>query len=400
MMRARAEAAAASIRTLRSVLLGVVRCVLAGLLLLSSPPARAQSLPALLAVPADLAKAQPALVTRRGALQQERAALHARFDAQTAKCSAVHETDKALVASCAGEGQALTAALASHIRAIEAFNASLQNLSAAAAPAQTRRYRPSGNGMIGGTVWIVGYNVQNADPKLIAKERAMMAQQMQLAGLPYADGVDFDRYNFVLGIAASTDVFTDLSQRVVFDQLKNGQFSVEHQKAYDSLKNRAFGELACHSNGAMICLAALENKDVVADRVVLYGPQVTIESLRLWNELVRSGRVKSVQLYINQGDPVPPVSLLTGRGAGAAVALSTVATFKPPALSRLINETAPRLLLRTMPCGNGMPTLDCHAMTAYRANVAAKPHSSGAIVPGTRSAFPDKGNYVEPPPPR
>ena len=33
-------------------------------------------------------------------------------------------------------------------------------------------YRPSGNGMVGGTGWIVGYNVPKPTPELIAKSRA------------------------------------------------------------------------------------------------------------------------------------------------------------------------------------------------------------------------------------
>jgi hypothetical protein len=257
-----------------------------------------------------------------------------------------------------------------------------QQLAAPSPPART--YRPSGNALIGGTTWITGYNAQSANPKLVAKEREMMAQQMKLANNPYADGVDFKRYNFVLGIAASTDAIIDLSTRVIFDELSNGKFSAEEQKAYDSLKDRQFGELACHSNGAMICLAALENKDVIADHVVLYGPQVTIESLGMWDEMVRSGRVKSVQIYINRSDPVPPVSLLAGGGLVDAAALSTLALFKPPTITRIINETSPRLTVRTFSCGDGMPTLDCHAMTAYKARVNYQPKPSQQTVPGTK----------------
>jgi hypothetical protein len=47
----------------------------------------------------------------------------------------------------------------------------------------TRTYRPSGNALIAGTTWITGYNVQSADPKLVSKEREMMAQQMRLADI-------------------------------------------------------------------------------------------------------------------------------------------------------------------------------------------------------------------------
>jgi hypothetical protein len=259
-----------------------------------------------------------------------------------------------------------------------------------------RTYTPSGNALIGGTTWITGYNVRNADPSLLAKERQMMAQQMKLAGNQYSDGVDFNRYNFVLGIAASTNQWIDLGSRVVFDEYANGQQSAEEQAAYDSLKGRQFGELACHSNGAMVCLAALKNKDIVADHVVLYGPQVTVESLKMWDEMVRSGQLKSVQVYINRGDPVPPVSLLVGGGLVGATALSSLAMFKAPTITSVINETSPRLTVRTFSCASGWPTLDCHAMTAYKARVSSKPVPTQQTVPGTKL----RGiGVAEPPPP-
>lgn len=257
-------------------------------------------------------------------------------------------------------------------------------------------YRPSGNALIGGTTWITGFNVQSADPALVAEEHAMMATQMRLAGNQYSEGVDFRRYNFVLGIAASTTPFLDLVSRVVFDEFSNGKFSASEQAAYDSLKGRQFNELACHSNGAMVCLAALENKDIVADHVTLYGPQVTLESLKLWDELVRSGRVKSAQIYINRSDPVPPVSMLVGGGFVNSAALSSLATFKPPTLVSIINETSPHLTVQTFDCGTGSPTLDCHAMAAYKVRVERQPKSTGQTVPGTRV---HGVGVAEPPPP-
>lgn len=263
-------------------------------------------------------------------------------------------------------------------------------------PEPARTYTPSGSGFIGGTTWITGFNVQSANPRIVAKEHQMMAQQMRLAGLQYADGIDFNRYNFVLGIAASTDALTDLASRVVFDEYSNGQFSAAEQNAYNSLKGRQFDELACHSNGAMVCLAALENKDVVAGRVTLYGPQITIESLRMWDELVRSGQVKSVQLYYNQSDPVAPVSLLIGGGFVGQAAIHSLATFSAPTLGSIVNQVSPRIAVTTFTCGNGQPNLDCHAMEAYKLRVTRQGPRSDMIVPGTR--LNGKG-YTEPPPP-
>lgn len=231
-----------------------------------------------------------------------------------------------------------------------------------------RTYTPSGNAMIGGTLWITGYNVQKADQKLIAKAHSMMDEQMKLAGLRYADGVDFDKYNFVLGIAASTDTYQDLTLRVVFDEYSNGQFSAREQAGYASLKGRQFDELGCHSNGAMICLAALENKDIKVDHVVLYGPQITIESLQMWDQLVRSGQVKSVEININTSDPVPPFSLAIGGGAVGTTMIASLALLRTPTLQDVIEETSPRLTVRTHACGNGFPNLDCHDMAVYKAN--------------------------------
>ena len=258
-----------------------------------------------------------------------------------------------------------------------------------------RRYRPSGNAFIGGTSWIVGYNVQSADPAIIAKEREMLKKQMELAGINYAAGVDFQRYNFVLGIGASTSVLVDLKNRVVFDEFKGGQFSAKEQGLYNSLKGRSFGELACHSNGAMVCLAALENQDVQADRVVLYGPQITRESLQLWNRLLQTGQVKSVQIYINQNDPVPPFSLALGdlfQDLPVQAAL-----LNSNALKSTINETSPRISVRTFSCGKGVPTVDCHDMTVYKRDRGCVASPAGKTVPGT--SLPVKGGVAEPPPP-
>jgi hypothetical protein len=237
---------------------------------------------------------------------------------------------------------------------------------------QERSYTPSGNAFIGGTTWITGYNLQSADPKLRVKMQGLMARQMKLAGLRYSEGVDFSRYNFVLGIGASTNQYVDLANRVVFDEYTNGQFSANEQELYVSLKGRQFNELGCHSNGAMICLAALENKDIIAERVVLYGPQITLESLQMWDQLVREGRVKSVEINIDRSDPVPSLSLCIGGGMVKAVSIASLALLKPPTLKDVIEEAAPRLTVRTYNCGNGMPDLDCHDMRAYKRNVEKK----------------------------
>ncbi|MGZ4897966.1 MAG: hypothetical protein ACXV9O_16070 [Candidatus Angelobacter sp.] len=258
-----------------------------------------------------------------------------------------------------------------------------------------RHYRPSGNAFIGGTSWIVGYNVQSENPAVIAKEKEMLKKQMELAGIPYAAGIDFGRYNFVLGIGASTNILVDLKNRVVFDEFRNGQFSAREQGLYNSLRDRQFGELACHSNGAMVCLAALENQDVRADRVVLYGPQITRESLNMWDQLLQSGQVKSVQIYVNQNDPVPPFSLALGDLFQDVTA--EMALLNSSVLKSTINETSPRIVVRTFACGNGYPAIKCHDMVVYKRDRGCLSRPSGKTVPGT--SLPGKGGVPEPPPP-
>jgi len=252
----------------------------------------------------------------------------------------------------------------------------------------------SGNAFVGGTEWLIGYNVQSADPAIREKARELYRRQMELSGKHYS-GVDFERYNFVIGVAASTDAWTDLRKRVVFDHLRNGNYSRENQEFYNSLKGRKFSELGCHSNGAMVCLAALVNKEIKADRVVLYGPQITPESLKIWNELVRNGQVKSVQILINNNDPIPSVSMLFARGLGTT---ERVALLQTSSLARTINETAPRIAVRTSQCDSVMPSLDCHSMALYKRNRGCSaPTGRQTIVPGT--TLPGRGGVTEPPAP-
>lgn len=256
-------------------------------------------------------------------------------------------------------------------------------------------YRPSGNGLVGGTGWLVGYNVPKPTPELIAKARAMLAEQERLAGHAYVDAIDFDRYNFVIGIAAETNFFDDLLDRVgLKDEMTEGKYSIEHQPGYAALAGRSFRELGCHSNGAMICLAALENRDVKADNIVLYGPQVTRESLAMWNRLVQDGRVKSVKIYVNENDIVPGVSIafadLKRKRAADEPALFQIDTLK-----RTINELSPRLLVQTFPCSRDKTSLECHAMSMYESKVNCTGRRSGKAVPGT--ALHGKDELPEPP---
>jgi hypothetical protein len=234
-----------------------------------------------------------------------------------------------------------------------------------------RRMIEQGDGLVGGMTWIAGFNARpGALPELRRRQREMLMQQFRASNIAW-DEACVQRYNFIIGIAASTDRFQDLRSRVVFDEFSNGQFTANEQAAYNSLRGRNFQQLDCHSNGAMICLAALQNEHVGARRVALYGPQITPESLAMWNALVTEGRVEGVDLYINQNDPVPPTALLSSNPALAIAAplapfLTGPMFFNADWTGRGISAAAPNINVHVGPCtASALPSMDCHDMRLY-----------------------------------
>ncbi|MGO9445629.1 MAG: hypothetical protein ACLPXB_12735 [Thiobacillaceae bacterium] len=299
------------------------------------------------------------------------AAFNAKATQFNSDCGSIDPDDKATLQGCQVRLLELQGERARLVARIGSFNTNVKDA------IENAPYRPSGNGMVGGTGWIVGYNVPKPTPELIAKSRAMLAEQERLAGHTYADAIDFDHYNFVIGIAADTDFGWDLVKRVVtHDEGTAGQYSIENQPGYAALAGRSFHDLACHSNGAMVCLAALAAKDVKADNVTLYGPQITQQALEQWDSLVRSGQVKSVTLVVNSGDPVPPLSLafedyVSSRLEGRQETYANKALLETKELSAAVNETAPRLLVHVYNCSFSVSDpMHCHGMATYKSEGA------------------------------
>ena len=329
--------------------------------------AQDEGFPAAEALTMRVRQAHPEYAKRRSELIAEVAAFMAKADSFNTGCGAVHSSDTAAVASCQTQYVQLMAERAALMARLKAFNTGVEDA------LEHVPYKPSGNGMVGGTGWIVGYNVPKPTPELIAKSRAMLAEQERLAGHSYSDGIDFDRYNFVIGIAAETDFASDLLKRVgIGDELTEGQYSVDNMPGYAALAGRSFGELGCHSNGAMVCLAALRNKDVKADNVVLYGPQITEEGLKQWQALLDSGQVKSVTLEVNSGDPVPPASLafadyVKSQLPGGRESYAGMALLLPSQLTQAVHETAAGLQVHVHECAfSASDPLHCHGMTTYK----------------------------------
>ena len=236
-------------------------------------------------------------------------------------------------------------------------------------------------GLAGGLNWVLGYNVQSNDPRVREAARSALEKEALLIGPDknyYLDRIDLDKYDFVIGLAINTYFWADLGWRVAFDEFKNGEATREEQPLYNSLVGKSFDELTCHSNGAMICLAALKNGQVYAKKVVLYGPQITSESISLWKDLLNNGSIVSLDIYINEHDIVPPLSALL-------YALASSATVSPAYLAytnirgSLANQKiladalgkVDGITVHYLPCDSSpVETLHfkCHDFEMYKAN--------------------------------
>lgn len=330
-----------------------------------TPTAMAQTDP-VAALPMDLAtSAYGSLMEERAALVTQLETVQAHITAFNGRCGQVRRDDGATVQDCQTSQQAILQEVRDYRAALAAYEARL-----AAAP-RGRQFIASGNGLIGGTRWRVGYNVPpNSSPEMRAHAREMLRDQARLAGVPYDEAVDFDRYNFVIGIATWTDAWRDLFLRAATEDQWFSGLSVEHQELYNSLRGRQFEELGCHSNGAMICLRALQSDDVRAGNVVLYGPQLTPATLAMWNELLASHRIQSLQILVNQNDPVTPAAMLYSLRSVASPYEALARTgmfFNSGDLVNALQTMSPEARVQAFPCGR-RPTLDCHDMSVYREN--------------------------------
>ena len=260
-----------------------------------------------------------------------------------------------------------------------------------------RTYTYAGNGLVAGTGWKLFAHRQPGEP-----EKRMcdaIALQSQLAGAAFDEGVDCKRYDFVVGMATSIDdasnlVIGDLKGRVLQDEETNGQFTANSGGLYNRLIGMWFHELGCHSNGAMICLAALERGDVHADHVVLYGPQVTRDSLGMWDRLVTQGKVKSVTVYLDENDIVPGSSITYMDLKQARSVTSGKSLYDLDTLTKTFQTLAPDVTVHTFSCKLDRSSVGCHALSMYKAKVnctgrSAGPDTSVPQIPGRYEVLPE-----------
>ena len=130
----------------------------------------------------------------------------------------------------------------------------------------------------------------------------------------------------VVGLASRGNLLYDLVDRVIgvpfkSDQVTFGAYSAGAQPLYAVLKGAQTAHLDCHSNGAMICLNALSSGDIIPVKdgsgkstldVRLYGPQITPAAVQKWRSLVSEGKVRSIAITLNEGDPIGPASYAVG----------------------------------------------------------------------------------------
>lgn len=259
---------------------------------------------------------------------------------------------------------------------------------------------PAGpHGLVGGTTWTFGFQwpetkcdkqcKSELDRKLDAQLAGYCANQT-LTNLCLNEGLPFtpELYDTIVSMANSNSAIMDLATRVIFDGAMYGEYTRQHSEQFAGLKGKRFGVLDCHSNGAMLCLAALRSGDTSAKEVRLFGPQINPEAARLWQEY--AFRTKTViKIYINTGDPITPASWKQPVARSyeqtptspAAVWLNTAvrlpyfagdAAFNAALDSRkkvMDNELGKYGLYVIRSACKDRPGLDCHSMKLYETNL-------------------------------
>lgn len=261
-----------------------------------------------------------------------------------------------------------------------------------------KRYKPAGSLMMLGTGAQTGWNVQPDSREFHNRQltEGAIEEQLALARRSAPAGVDLEIFNMGLGVAATTWETRDLFSRVIDDQFTRQPVPRSGTSGYNALKGRRFDLLGCHSNGAMTCLLALHNDDIMARDVVLYGPQITGDTALLWQRMLREGKIRSLRIEINSGDPITPLAMVVNRYSYDNLRQRPL-LFNSPELKATLAELIPSARIETRKCDFRISSpFSCHYMSAYpQCRNAALPKR---IVPGTKG-FIDR-SYTEPPPPQ
>ena len=262
---------------------------------------------------------------------------------------------------------------------------------------------------VGGTGVVQGYYVPtDASASVKAAEIENLRKQLKLKDGMTDAAIDeylraYSGFDMMIGLGAKQEEAGDLAARVVGfgsrnDQFSNGEYTATTSPLYASLKGTKTARLDCHSNGAMVCLAAISRGDVLAQDVRLFGPQVSPAALKQWQALIANKTVRSVEINLMKDDPIAPMSyradtvrsdlVVAGAVAGrpgvviAALAHSTVAVTAPVnEVLDGISQNAPsiRVNVFTDPSCSSRRRADlrnqffaCHDMALYLSKVAPR----------------------------
>lgn len=254
-----------------------------------------------------------------------------------------------------------------------------------------------GVGLVGGTTWTFGFKRPRAkcDLKCYAEMTKRLSDEHERycaqqsdpkacrdAGLPFTPGL----YDFVISMASYATPLEDLASRVLFDGATYGEFSRTHAPLFASLKGRSFDRLDCHSNGAMLCLAALRGGDVKAKEVRLFGPQINGPAADIWREWAANAKVK-LTVFIAVGDPIPVTSWIFSAPAPgvaktdipawvanriddpelwAEAASAAIADSRVNVMGTILGDHG--LNVVRFDCGK-VPSMECHSMKLYEKRV-------------------------------
>jgi len=244
-------------------------------------------------------------------------------------------------------------------------------------PSESQIYRRGFVAGTGASIQAYAYNMpSNIPPEREQEVRNTIAKvfdrQLSALNIPKAEFIDRRNYDFIIGVAIHRNPAFDLFGRVIWENLARGQATAALQQDYNKLKGRSFETLDCHSNGAMVCLAALSNRHVRTKHVRLLGPQITREALIEWEKLLKDGQIASVEIYYNDRDPIPVLSyfgndLVTSKKSAAVYGFAQE-LFGDNGLRREIERYAPSAKVSTFQCELSpwyVYSVGCHFAVIY-----------------------------------
>ena len=255
-------------------------------------------------------------------------------------------------------------------------------------------------GLVGGMTWTFGFRrpyvkcekkCQDDMKRSLDSQLSLYCSSQSNPKKCLDDGLPFtpEMYDLVVSMGSSHAAIEDLATRVVFDGATFGEFSRQNKEIFASLKGRQFDTLDCHSNGAMLCLAALRSGDTHAKEVRLFGPQINPEAAKRWQEYAANTN-STIKIYINYGDPIPAISwkqptpqTLAGQATTAAWLSNPVtspATFADALFHTYLDSKTGVMDATLEAYGfnvtrskcNDIPSMICHSMTRYEMQLPKK----------------------------